>query len=195
MKFEEIAKRIDENNGYISMNDLKELNISKQYFYMNINKLSLIKVNSGLYAKDDIIIDNLYVRSFNNNFIYSYESSLFLNKFTLKELEFDSITVINGYNAKHLKKYNFSINYVDESIFDLGKAKVLTPFGNSVNCYDLERTICDIICNKNKIDMQVFSYALKQYFSLKNRNLNKLIKYAKKLKCLDKVRNYAEILI
>ena len=44
--------------------------------------------------------------------------------------------------------------------------------------YDKERTILDIIKDKDRIDAQVFSEAIKSYFAGKKKNLLKLSKYA-----------------
>ena len=72
----------------------------------------------------------------------------------------------------------------------MGIENVETQFGNVVKAYDMERTICDIIKYKKYMDIQVFTYALKEYVKNKNKNINKLIDYAKKLRVEDKVRNY-----
>ena len=57
----------------------------------------------------------------------------------------------------------------------------------------MERTICDII--KNKIDSELFTEALKNYVKRKDKNLNRLMEYAKKMNIVKKVRTYMEVLI
>ncbi len=52
-----------------------------------------------------------------------------------------------------------------------------TPYGNKVKVYDLERTICDIIRNKKKIEIALFTDAMKRYADRKDRNSIKLHKY------------------
>ena len=70
-----------------------------------------------------------------------------------------------------------------------------SPFGMKIKVYDIERTICDIIKNKNKVDGEIFSKALKEYARSKNKNLSKLTKYAKIMKIEKKVSEYMEVLI
>ena len=53
-----------------------------------------------------------------------------------------------------------------------------TPYGNKVKIYDLERTICDIIRNKKKIEIALFTDSMKRYVERKDRNSIKLHKYA-----------------
>ena len=77
----------------------------------------------------------------------------------------------------------------------MGLIYIDSPFGMKLRVYDKERTICDIIKNKNKIDREIFAKAIQQYSKLKDKDLNKLMKYAKKMNILKKVREYMEILL
>ena len=70
-----------------------------------------------------------------------------------------------------------------------------SPFGMKIKVYDVERTICDIIKNKNKMDIEIFTQALKEYANSLNKDLNKLMRYAKKLKIENKVREYMEMIL
>ena len=64
-----------------------------------------------------------------------------------------------------------------------------------IKVYDVERNICDIIKNKNKMDIEIFTQALKEYANSSDKNLNKLMRYAKKLKIENKVREYMEVIL
>ena len=54
-----------------------------------------------------------------------------------------------------------------------------TTFGNEVPVYDMERTVCDVIRNRSNIEMQVFQDTLKRYVKRKDKNLRRLMQYAK----------------
>jgi len=84
---------------------------------------------------------------------------------------------------------------VKKEIFESGKIETLSKMGAKIYIYDKERTICDIIKNKEKIDVDVFSKALKLFFKDKDIKVRKLIKYSKELKIEKKVREYLEVLI
>ena len=45
--------------------------------------------------------------------------------------------------------------YIKPELFDLGKTELKTPAGNLVPCYDLERTICDVIRSRNKLGIEI----------------------------------------
>ena len=61
--------------------------------------------------------------------------------------------------------------------------------------YDLERTICDLIRNRNSIEMQEFSSVIKTYIARKDKNLNLLMEYAKKFRIENVIRRYMEVLL
>ena len=61
--------------------------------------------------------------------------------------------------------------------------------------YDLERTICDLIRNRNSMEIQEFSTIVKAYVSRSDKDLIKLMKYGKKFHIDNVIRRYMEILL
>ena len=84
---------------------------------------------------------------------------------------------------------------IKPELFDLGRTKMTTSFGNQVPCYDLERTVCDIIRSRNKMGTETFLAALKQYAASPKKDLNRLNSYAKKMSLTNVVRQYLEVLL
>ena len=82
-----------------------------------------------------------------------------------------------------------------EELYEIGITEIKTPYGNKVKVYDLERTICDIIRNKKKIEIALFTDAMKRYADRKDRNSIKLHKYAKIFNIEDELRKYLEVLL
>lgn len=70
-----------------------------------------------------------------------------------------------------------------------------SPYGNPIDVYDKEKTICDILANRNNADIQILSTALKSYFARPDKDLNTLMIYAKLLKVDKILRNYMEVLL
>lgn len=83
------------------------------------------------------------------------------------------VTTKSGY---HLRNTNLKVYYVKEELLFLGVETIKTPQGNDVLVYDKERTICDIIKNKNRIDQQVNIQGLQNYFLHGHPNMRKLSK-------------------
>ncbi|HOO59075.1 MAG TPA: hypothetical protein PLL34_00810, partial [Candidatus Mcinerneyibacteriales bacterium] len=62
-----------------------------------------------------------------------------------------------------------------------------------VPVYDRERTICDLISDRENTDIEIFSKAIQRYASYYAKNINKLFDYAEKMKISDKVRSIMEL--
>ncbi|SFG84221.1 hypothetical protein SAMN05660282_02125 [Corynebacterium spheniscorum] len=77
----------------------------------------------------------------------------------------------------------------------MGRATVTTPDGHKVPCYDLERTVCDIVRSRSKIDLQVFSAALQSYVRRGDKQLDLLDSYAKELGIRGVVGQYLAVLL
>jgi predicted transcriptional regulator of viral defense system len=60
--------------------------------------------------------------------------------------------------------------------------------GKSIKVYDRERTICDILLHRNKVDAEVFNMAIRRYISDSNKVEARLMKYAKLLHVEKKVK-------
>ena len=74
-------------------------------------------------------------------------------------------------------------------------SELKTPAGNLVPCYDLERTVCDVIRSRNKLGTETFLAALKLYAANPKKDLNKLNSYAKKMRVANILRQYLEVLL
>ena len=69
------------------------------------------------------------------------------------------------------------------------------PFGREISVYDKERTILDIIKDKDRIDAQIFSEVIKSYFVGKEKNLLKLSKYAVNMNKEQALNLYTGVLL
>ena len=78
---------------------------------------------------------------------------------------------------------------------DVGKIMVKDNCGNEIPMYDLERTICDLMRSRNSIEAQEFNSVLKAYVSRKDKDLNRLMKYAKLFRVDNVIRRYMGVLL
>ncbi len=65
--------------------------------------------------------------------------------------------------------------------------------GYEVKIYDLEKSVCDAVKYRTKIGTDVTSEILKSYLKRKDRNLSKLMKYAKEMRVEKTLKTYLEI--
>lgn len=67
--------------------------------------------------------------------------------------------------------------------------------GSKVKMYDLEKTVSDIIRLRNKIGSDLAREVMRNYVRRKDRDLVKLMHYARELRIEKPVRSYLEILL
>lgn len=108
---------------------------------------------------------------------------------------FFDVSVPQGCNVSRIKKDNPTLrfHYVKKEWWNVGITSIRTPFGGMVNIYNKERCICDLIRNKNDVDIQLFTQALKDYFKQKC-DIRLLGEYGKVFGIENKVRTYVEVL-
>ena len=61
--------------------------------------------------------------------------------------------------------------------------------------YDIERTICDIVRSRNRLEYQVFQDSLKSYVRRPGKKLIQLMQYASQFNVEEIVRKYVEVLL
>ena len=61
--------------------------------------------------------------------------------------------------------------------------------------YDLERTICDLMRSRSSIEAQDFNSILKTYVSRRDKDLNRLMEYAKLFRVDNVIRKYMGVLL
>lgn len=191
-----IQDLLAQGNGYIRTSDAIARGISRVTFSAYVKKLNLEKVSHGVYAAPDTMTDELFtLQARNKEIIFSHETALYLHGLMEREPFITHVTVPAGYNGTHLRKAGVCVHQRKAELIELGKTQLTTHYGNVVTAYDMERTICDIVQNKNKMDIQVFQTALKEYVGSNKKNIPTLMRYAKELKVDKVIRQYIEVLL
>jgi hypothetical protein len=80
-------------------------------------------------------------------------------------------------------------------MFEEGVVEAQTPTGQKVRVYNAERTICDLVRSRRKLDAQEVQAAFKAYMSKKDKNIPLLLRYAKSLNVEKIIRGYLEVLL
>ncbi len=66
---------------------------------------------------------------------------------------------------------------------------------NEFQIYDMEKTVVDIVFYREKVGIEETKEILVTYLKRKDRNLNRLLKYADLMKCGKELRHYLEVLV
>ena len=190
-----IEKIAEENHGVIKTSAVEAEDISRPMLRKYVEEGKLEQVRKGLYVRADDLADEFAMVQFQSSkAIFSYGTALYLWGLSDRTPHRFDITV-QGTNISRFKRDNPTIrcHYVQPEVYYVGITEILSPQGAIVRLYDKERCICDLIRDKDKVDIQIYTQAIKDYFNTK-ADRRKLLKYSKILGVEDKVRTYMEVL-
>lgn len=194
MKYEIIILNLFKN-GYLNTKDVTNNNISRTYLTKLVKENKIERVSRGIYIKKNELTDEFIIlQSKSKNAIYSNTTALYLYGLSNRILIKYDITINSGYNGSLQKNDDVNLFYIKKELLNLGVTNYKLSSGNIIKVYDLDKTICDIIKNKKKIDAELFNKVIRGYFYSKEKNTLKLYEYAKKMNIYDKVRNTFEVL-
>ncbi len=177
---QQIETFLNKNKGYINTSDVLDLGISKPTFKKYIKQEGLIKVIQGVYRRQDAWVDDLYeIQLRFPQSVFSHETASFLNNLSDRAFEQVSVTVKSSTNATALKNLGVKVYMVNGQAMNLGLETIQTTFGHTVNIYNAERTVCDLIRSRNLIEIEVVNQSIKNYMSQNNKNIPQLMDYAK----------------
>lgn len=189
----EIAKS---RNGYVSASQATAAGIPRRKLAEAVGRGDLVQVARGLYALPETWADPYLVAQ--HRFargLFSDDTALFLHGMTDRTPFSLTMTFPRGYNATPARESGIICRTCSDEVLELGYAELITPHGNTVKAYDLERTLCDIVRGQGTVDAQVVTPAMQAYAKSPKRDAAKLVDYARKLGVEKKIRNYLEVLL
>lgn len=197
MESERILQTISEQGGNIITTKAAETAGLSRAMLSKLCKAGKIqRIAKGQYMLVDDMPDELLSISLRTeHLVFSHETALFLHGISDRTPFEHSITAPANRVPSPALREECKVYYIKPELFDLGRTKMTTTFGNEVPCYDLERTVCDIIRSRNKMGTETFLAALKLYAASPKKDLNRLNSYAKKMSLTNVVRQYLEVLL
>ncbi|WP_301082421.1 type IV toxin-antitoxin system AbiEi family antitoxin domain-containing protein [Thomasclavelia cocleata] len=180
---------------YITTKEVENVGISRRFLGFLVAKNKIIRLSRGIYTLPNELEDDYFIIGNKSKYaIFSNLTALYFHGLCDRiPVKYD-VTVKSGYKGSLQKNDNINLYYVKKENFELGLTTIETNYGNNIRVYDVERSICDIIKNKNKLDLELFNKAIRNYYYSKNKNIIRLYDYAEKLGIYEKVRNTFEVL-
>ena len=192
-KIEEIARK---NNNVFKTQMVIEAGIRKEKIREMLESGLVEKLGHGLYSLSREDVDEYY--EFQQRCpkgIFSYGTSAYFWNLSDRVPNVLSCTVPRGYNTSRLKiDTKVKYHYLPKELYDIGIVEIISPQGAQIRVYDRERTICDLIRDRKKVDMQLYSNALNVYFKSREKNIRKLMKYGKAFRITEELEKYMEVL-
>lgn len=195
-QFELLNQLIKEHGGTIQTFQVLEAGVSKPVFYAYVKEKGLEQAAHGVYVSTDAWTDAMYLLHLRcKQAVFSHETALFFHDLTDREPIRYTVTVRTGYNPSRLQENGIQVYTIKRELHEIGVITAKTPFGHTVPVYDMERTICDLLRSRSRMEIQVFQDALKQYVRRKDKNLRTLMQYATMFHVEKILRQYLEVLL
>lgn len=192
----DIALKIMKNNkGIITSSQIESYGIPRTYLSKMVEKNIIERIERGIYVTKDYEYDEYYLFQLKYpKTIFSYNTALYLYGMTERTPRKMDVSISKNYNP-HRFKDMVNVHRINDELFNLGITEKQSPQGMEVKTYNLERTVCDIIKDKDSIDIEIRNKAIKKAIKSKEFNASKMFEYAKQMNIYDKVKNYMEAII
>jgi len=191
-----IIQLLTQGNGVIKASDARLAGVNNKELQRLTESGELERISHGMYMDAEHMEDEYFIAQYRcRKGVYSYETALFLHDLSDRTPLRLMLTIPNGYNTRLLKdKNNYQFFYCKPEVHEVGITTVKSPFGHDIRVYDKERTICDCIKKKDKLDSSLVLEAVKHYMSGSGNNYALLLQYAQMLNIRNTVRQYLEVL-
>jgi predicted transcriptional regulator of viral defense system len=194
--FDTLNSLLQKNNGFLKTSDAVASGVSRVALGDFVRDHGLERAAHGLYMSKDAWQDGMFVIQVRYpEAVFSHESSLYLLNLANREPVLFSVTLKTGTNSAALSKQGIKVYKVKEELFGVGIIETYSPSGNIVRAYNAERTICDLLRSRKNVELQDLMDAIKTYIRLKEKNIPRLMRYAKSFSVEKIVRQYLEMLL
>lgn len=195
MKKQFIQDFFNANDGIIRTKQLRNAGFTHYQLNQLIQTGEVLKVKQGVYKWNDsdrselaevaqIVPEGIVC-------LYSacqyYELSTFIATAYHMAIPKKSKVVLPDYPP--IKLY-----YWETLSYQIGQTEIKQD-GVSIKMYDLEKTVCDVIRQRNKVGLDIVREVVVTYLQRTDRNLAKLVEYASKLGLKNYVSNYLNLLV
>lgn len=191
----ETYDKLKKYSGYVETNQLLNAGITNRQI-ANFEKEGMLeKVCHGYYWVTNTTFDKpkeykaLEVYLSDPRAIICADSACFY--LGLIPLEPSTLSVATSRNDRSTIRMNFPIerHYVSDSIFSEDYHEVITDYGKYC-IYNIDRSVCDCIRFKANIDTYVFELIIDKYREREEKQMARMMEYAKRLRMLKQVEKY-----
>lgn len=182
----------------LSVDELKKSGFS----YYKINQLveegTLVKLNKKYYENTNYIgeeSDFYYISAYVPQGVVCLMSAAAYYCLTTYRTSTIDVAIQRKSRVSKMPDWpELSVYYYADKRFETG-VETVQEGKNHFKIYDIEKTVVDIVDFREKVGIEEAKEVLVNYLKRKDRNLNKIIKYAQLLKCEKIIKTYLEVLV
>ncbi len=188
---EEIQQLMEQHGGIVKTSQLYTLGMDYRRIQTFVEDGLIERVKNGYYSmnyrkkREEDIIAAMF-----SDCVLSMESALYCYHY-LKSRPFKWTLAVDKNTSKSRFKMDYPLvqpYYTEPEVLQMGTKSIV--LGNSeMMIYEKERLVCDILKYENRMDRDDLQQALRAFLSDKEKDIAKLLEYARERKVLSKVRN------
>ena len=191
-QLEQINDLVEANGGLVKTSEIEALGVDYRRVLTFVDEGYLIRVKNGYYTTKyfDCTEEQWIYKLFGEDGILTMESAMYVYGY-LKDRPYKWSIAIN----KNTSKSRFNIDYpivepfyTEPEVMELGVTEAEFA-GGRMKIYTKERLICDYLKYQEKVDREDFKKAVWAYIMDEDKDVAKLMEYAKERKVLKKVQS------
>lgn len=181
-------------NSYLSSASVKVQGRTAYYKMLeSVRRGDLIQVRRGVYANIDQLSGNMIdINAIVPDGILCLWSAWNIHQLTTSMPQAYHVAIKRNRKVTLPSFPKMEFHHYTEAILDIGVMKMKID-GFNIRVYDVERSVCDAVKFRNKIGMDICSEILDNYLHRPNRNLSKLMTYARKLRVGTTFEQYLQV--
>ena len=189
---------LPEDQKIFSMQELKDKGFSQYKVSKLVDDGRLIKLNKSFYENVEYRgeeSDFYYTKAFAPKGVICLLSAAVYYQLTTYIP--DAVDVAIPRKAKVSTQPSWpqmNVHHYTDDRHELGSTTIKEG-RNEFRIYDMEKTVVDIVFYREKVGIEETKEILVTYLGRKDRNLNRLLKYAELMKCDKAMRQYLEVLV
>ncbi len=179
---------------YLSSAEVKKQGRTAYYKMLeNVRQGELIQVRRGIYASIDQLSGNMIdINTIVPDGILCLWSAWNIHQLTTSMPQAFHVAIKRDRKVTMPSFPKLEIHHYTETILGLGVMKMKID-GFNIRVYDVERSVCDAVKFRNKVGMDVCSEIISNYLERPNRNLSKLMDYARRLRVGTILEQYLQV--
>lgn len=185
---------MDEPHSYLLSANIKEQGRTAYYKMLeSARQGKLIQVRRGVYVDaDKFVSDMIDINKIVPDGILCLWSAWSTHRLTTSMPQAFHIAIKRDRKVKTPSFPKIEIHHYTESILNIGAVNMEIE-GFTIRIYDVERCVCDAIKFRNKVGIDVCSEIINNYLERPERNLSKLMDYARQLRVGTILEKYLQV--
>ena len=185
---------MENNSQFISSSSVKGRGRTEYYKMLEkARQGELIQVRRGVYATSEQLSGNMIdIGAIVPDGILCLWSAWNIHKLTTSLPQAFHIAVKRDRKVTVPTFPRIEVHYCTEKVLNVGISDMSVD-GLYIKLYDIERCVCDAVKFRNKVGMDVCSEIISNYLERPDRNISRLMDYAKILRVSAILGTYLEV--